>query len=210
MVTDTDRVLIGSMLRTSDDDAASVLWAREGSAAIVARTAVRLGLTDTQPPASRSSWGYTATSAADVARVYSSLLDTAPHAVRNAVLDDLRATTRCAVDGRDQYLGIPRAAAGPWAAKQGWSGFGELPPGTGCTPSPSSVVDPTADDRAQAPPMPDDTGSDPEIDTARPVAHTSGTVGADDETIVVVLSLHPPPRRSTRRPADPTTSPAAS
>ena len=39
VVTDTDRLLVGSMLRASDDDAASVLWAREGSAAIVARTA---------------------------------------------------------------------------------------------------------------------------------------------------------------------------
>ncbi len=86
-----------------------------------------------------------------------------------------------------------RAVAGPRTAKQGWSGFGELPPGIGCTPAPASALDPTADDRAraQAPPTPDDTGSDPEIDTARPVAHTSGTVGADDETIVVVLSLHP-------------------
>ncbi|MEJ2885165.1 serine hydrolase [Actinomycetospora aeridis] len=189
-----DRQLISAMLRSSDDDAASVLWAREGAPAIVERSVARLGLTDTEPPASRSSWGYTATSAQDVARVYRHLLDTAPAGVRDLVLGELRATTRCAVDGRDQYGGLPHAAAGrPWAAKQGWSGFGEVPDGARCVPTPAPVVDPAADDRvrAAAPPAPAQTGSEPDIDTEGPVLHTGGVVGDRDDRIVVVLSLHP-------------------
>jgi hypothetical protein len=191
---ETDRALISSMLRSSDDDAASVLWAREGAPAIVERSVARLGLTDTEPPASRSSWGYTATSAVDVARVYRHLLDTAPVPVRDLVLGELRATTRCAVDGRDQYSGLPHAAAGrPWAAKQGWSGFGEVPDAARCVPAPAAVVDPAADDRVRAalPPVASETGSEPDIDTEGPVLHTGGVVGERDDRIVVVLSLHP-------------------
>jgi hypothetical protein len=56
------------MLRTSDDAAASVLWRSGGSAAIVERTATRLGLTGTRPPADPDILGYTAITATDTAR----------------------------------------------------------------------------------------------------------------------------------------------
>lgn len=188
-----DRALLGSMLRVSDDDAANVLWVQEGQETIVVRMVGLLGLEDTEPPADRRIWGYTATSAADVARIYEYLLDEADPEAREFVLGHLREVLGCAVDGHNQYFGIPRAVREPWAVKQGWSGFGELPPGKQCTPKPPSAVAPAGDDQSRedssAPPA--DTGSEPDIDLVREAMHTSGTIGGGDETIMVVLSLHP-------------------
>lgn len=188
-----DRELLGSMLRVSDDDAASVLWVQEGQEAIVERMVGLLGLEDTEPPAERQIWGYTATSAADVARIYQYLLDEADPEAREFILGHLREVPGCAVDGHNQYFGIPRALRGPWAVKQGWSGFGEVPSGKQCTPKPPSAVAPAGEDqsRENSPAPPVDTGSEPDIDLVREAMHTSGTVGDGDEKIMVVLSLHP-------------------
>ncbi len=192
-IPEEDRELLGSMLRVSDDEAASVLWVQQGQETIVERMVGLLGLEDTEPPADRRIWGYTATSAADVARTYEYVLGEANPETREFILGHLREVTRCAVDGRHQYFGIPRAAPEPWAVKQGWSGFGEVQPGEQCTPTPPSVVEPTDDDQSSedSSRQPSDTGSEPDIDLDREAMHTTGTIGDRDQMIVVVLSLHP-------------------
>ncbi|MGH3770556.1 MAG: hypothetical protein ACRDRW_04025 [Pseudonocardiaceae bacterium] len=189
-----DRALLEPMLRASDDEAASELWARDGWEMIVERMVDRLDLTDTEPPADRRVWGYTATSAADVVRMYEYLLTAADPAAREFILGNLRWARRCAIDGRDQYFGIPSAVDQPWAVKQGWSGYDEVTPeeecrerGGGGTVLAAPEEIPAIRDgaiRAQA-----DCG--PHIDLTRRAMHTSGTLGADHGTIMVLLSLHP-------------------
>src|SRR5437868_4858709 len=49
-VTAGDRALLGVMLRSSDDKAATEFWRRGGQAAIIGRMVPRLGLTETAPP----------------------------------------------------------------------------------------------------------------------------------------------------------------
>lgn len=193
-VSPADRALLEPMLRSSDDRAASELWVREGWETIIERMVDRLGLTDTEPPADRRVWGYTATSAADVARVYAYLLAEADPPVRTFILGNLGKATRCATDGYDQYFGIPSAVDEPWTVKQGWSGYGDVTPGEECRErtagrgsgwaAPEKI--PAVRDaaiRAQA-------ASGPHIDLVRRAMHTSGTIGEDNGIIMVVLSLH--------------------
>ncbi|WP_240965321.1 SH3 domain-containing protein [Streptomyces zingiberis] len=120
-----ERARLEAMLRSSDDDQASHYWAERGGSAIIGRMASRLGLTGTAPPPATHPgfWGYTALTAADTVRIYRYILDEAPVPVREFIMGNLRRATRCANDGFDQYFGIPSAFDGPWAAKQGWSGF---------------------------------------------------------------------------------------
>ncbi|MCM6774212.1 class A beta-lactamase-related serine hydrolase [Nocardia sp. CDC159] len=200
-----DLARLQAMLRSSDDDAASYLWVVGGWDEIVKRTAAKLGLADTAPPASRGMWGYTAISAADVVTVYRYILDKANPAVRQFIMSNLHEATKCAQDGFDQYFGIPRAFDRPWAVKQGWSGFGDAPDGA-CTPeapspriphdvirrstdgpftlSPDGIVE-SAPTRRSAP------GDAPAIDLKKRAMHTTGTVGIQDKKIVVVLTLEP-------------------
>ncbi|GIE91436.1 hypothetical protein [Actinoplanes regularis] len=176
-VPSADRTRLDAMLRGSDDDAASYYWVRNGYEQVVNRMVVRLGLRSTAPPPSsqRGYWGYTAISAADVVRVYRYLLDSAPAPVRRFIMDDLRQSTRCAADSYDQYFGIPSVFTGARAVKQGWSGFGNAP--MTCTGGPAPVTRPAA--------------SVAGVDLVQEALHTTGTVGQDDRTIVVVLTLHP-------------------
>ncbi|MGA5471524.1 hypothetical protein ACPCUK_22445 [Streptomyces arboris] len=173
-----DRARVDDMLRASDDDAASHFWAVNGAGAIVDRMVRKLSLTDTtRPPATHPGyWGYTALSARDTVRIYRYLLDTAPAAVRDYVMDGLRSSTRCADDGYDQHFGIPSAFERPWAVKQGWSGFSS----GGCT-TPAAAT-PTARTG---------TSAVAGVDLGRPALHSTGTVGPDDRGIVAVLTLHP-------------------
>jgi hypothetical protein len=174
-----DRALLESMLRSSDDDAASALWVRGDQQEIIRRTAQRLGLADTHPPETPGMWGYTATTAADVARTYRYMLDTVHPKLREFLLQALRNWTGRASDGFDQSFGIPRAASVPGAIKQGWSGFADPP---------SRPVGTQADaaDRGahNTGPIAD------QLDLTRRAMHTSGTVDRDDERIIVVLTLH--------------------
>ncbi|GII03863.1 hypothetical protein [Planobispora takensis] len=125
-----DQKLLKVMLRVSDDDAASAFWNRGGQGKIIKRTARRLGLTDTAPPPADKPgfWGYTSLSALDVVRTYRYLLDRADPRVGRLVLGHLRRAGQCGSDGFDQFFGIPRGVPGPWAVKQGWSGYGSTPP----------------------------------------------------------------------------------
>lgn len=167
-----DRPRFDIMLRSSDDDAASWFWKADGADAIVTRMVSRLGLQNTAPPSAvgKTGWGSTTLSAADLVRVYRYLLDTAPAPVRQAVLGDLDQSTKCGTDHYDQSFGIPSAFAKPWAAKQGWYGFGDIPQHP-CDAPASAVV--------------------PASVLSGAVLHTTGTVGADHRVIVVVLTQHP-------------------
>jgi hypothetical protein len=169
-VSAADRRLLVPMLRSSDDAAATEFWRRGGQGRIIERMVRKAGLADTAPPPAEKPgfWGYTALSARDVVRMYRYLLDEAPEAQREFVLEQLRRSTPCGTDGFDQTFGIPRAVKRPWAVKQGWSGFGETP------------AEPCRGVRAAA--------WGPGLGLGRPVLHTTGVVG---DRIVVVLTLHP-------------------
>jgi hypothetical protein len=115
-----DRERVRRMLRFSDDPIASELWTRSGGVAMVTRTAKRLGLTDTRPPADPGRWGDTLLSPRDVARVYTHVMTDLPAADRALVVDALATAPRVAADGFDQHFGIPSGVDADWAVKQGW------------------------------------------------------------------------------------------
>jgi hypothetical protein len=177
-----DLALLRSMLRSSDDDAATALWKRAGRTGVIRRMTAVLRLTDTLPPPAGMPgfWGYTAISAADVVRVYRYLLVPAHRRYGNFILGNLRQAAQCAADGFDQYFGIPRAVPRPWAIKQGWSGYGSVPPEPCVRAHTNGYHHPVA------------SSAGPAVDLSRPVLHTTGTVGAGDRRILVVLSLQPP------------------
>jgi hypothetical protein len=171
-----DRSRLDIMLRSSDDNAASYYWNADGRDQIVTRMVGRLGLQNTAPPsaAGRTGWGTTGLSAADVVRVYRYLLDSAPAPVRDYVMGNLHQSTPCGTDRYHQSFGIPSAFARPWAAKQGWHGFGDTPADP-CSGTGGAALTVPADSRI--------------LNGA--VLHTTGTVGAGDRTIVVVLTQSP-------------------
>ncbi|MEU4547917.1 hypothetical protein [Nonomuraea dietziae] len=198
------------MLRSSDDDAASAFWDRGGKGAIVTRTAKRLGLADTAPPPADKPgfWGYTSLSAYDVARTYRYLMDRAAPRVRDLIVGHLRQATPCGSDGFDQTFGIPGGVPRPWAVKQGWSGFGTVPPvkcsgrpAGGALAAPAApalssaapVAAPVAASAALAPASPAarSRARSGVPDLGRPVLHTTGLVGKDDRLILVLLTAHP-------------------
>jgi hypothetical protein len=211
-----DRSLLESMLRSSDDDAASAFWARDGGSDIVKRMIAKLDLKESAPPPPDYPgwWGYTAFTASDVVKVYRYLLDRAEPAYRAFIMGNLRQSTRCAIDGRDQSFGIPSAARRPWAVKQGWSHFPDpVPADERCTPAPtrSAARNPAPDRIGQDAPNPppsvrvagnaagngagNTTGNTTgnaagnDLDLTRRAMHTSGTIGVGDRTILVVLTL---------------------
>ncbi|MFJ8591725.1 hypothetical protein [Streptomyces sp. NPDC093598] len=179
-----DRARLEPMLRSSDDDAADHYWSTYGGSAIIKRMLDRpsLGLRDTAPPPAEYAgfWGYTALSARDTVAIYRYILEKAPAPVRTFIMDNLRRSTRCSsTDHFDQHFGIAGAFDRPWAVKQGWSGrYGE---GTCGTQAASSGT------QAEAAPAPRAAAA---VDLTRPALHTTGTVGANDRTIVAALTLH--------------------
>ncbi|MFE7095173.1 hypothetical protein [Streptomyces erythrochromogenes] len=184
-----DRARIDTMLRGSDDAAASTFWSNNGSGAIIDRMVTRLGLTDTaRPPSTHPGyWGYTALSARDTVKIYRHLLDSAPAATRDYVLGGLRQSTRCATDGYDQHFGIAGSFNRPWAVKQGWSGFGS----GGCTaPAATAAKTVGAAGEPEGTDARTPAGADA-VDLSRPALHTTGVVGAGDRSIVAVFTLHP-------------------
>jgi hypothetical protein len=178
-IPEADRGKLDLMLRSSDDAAASEFWSRNGGAAIVERMVTRLHLCDSAPPPVGRGWGSTAVSAEDMVRIYRYLLDRAPAPVRDLVMGNLHRATRCGTDGFDQSFGIPAAFKGVRSYKQGWLNFGDAPRDP-CTEGVSA--------RSVAPRQ----SRGDEIDYRSGALHTTGTVGARDRTIVVVLSLHTP------------------
>jgi hypothetical protein len=196
-----DKTRLDVMLRSSDDGAASYFWRINGSGQIVTRMAGRLGLQDTAPPpaARPTAWGYTALSAADLVRIYRYVLESAPAPVRDYIMANLHQATKCGTDRFDQSFGIPSAFDKPWSAKQGWSGFGDTPANPckanaafdGSERAFVDAVDEQADLLDAARPRPAQLAATPTPSFAGEVLHTTGTVGANDRSIVAVLTLHP-------------------
>jgi hypothetical protein len=195
-----DLALLEPMLRSSNDDAASALWVRDGWQEIVTRMVAKIGLTDTAPPADRGKWGYTAISAADVAKTYQYILTQADPKFRDFIMGNLHLSTKCGSDGFDQSFGIPSALPRPWGVKQGWSGFGAGPaPGEECVESsqPSARVRAVLASPevrkavAEAPGEGATTKAVRDIDLTSRAMHTTGAVGEGDQKIVVVLTLEP-------------------
>jgi hypothetical protein len=176
-----------SMLRFSDDDAASKLWIEGGFEEIVKRVVAKLSLHDTSPPlpADRGWWGHTATSAADIVLVYRYILDCASFPVRRFIMSNLHHAMPCADDGFNQFFGIPCVIPGA-AYKQGWSNFGQ--PRNPCR-------QPKRRPRAE-PGVGKDGPRDRvrelnnDVDLIRPAMHTSGTY-ANDRKIAALLTLQP-------------------
>ncbi|MFD5335696.1 hypothetical protein [Streptomyces hawaiiensis] len=181
-----DRARLEPMLRGSDDDAADHYWSTYGGSAIINRMTARtsLGLRDTAPPPAGypGFWGYTAVSARDTVAIYRYILEKAPAPVRDFIMDNLRRSTRCSsTDHFDQHFGIAGSFDRPWAVKQGWSGkYGKGTCGSEAEPAGTQAEPAAAAPRAAA-----------DVNLTRPALHTTGTVGADDRTIVAVLTLHP-------------------
>ncbi|MFC8194579.1 hypothetical protein ACFUTV_04215 [Streptomyces sp. NPDC057298] len=176
-----DRSRLDSMLRASNDDAANHYWSNNGGSAIIDRMSAHLELEDTEgPPAGYSGyWGYTALSAADTVRIYRWILDRAPAALRDIVMSNLRASTRCGKDGFDQRFGIPASFQAPWAVKQGWSGFGDTSDCSNTTTTTTTAA------RRSIPAEASD------VNLSRPALHSTGTTGPGDRSIVAVFTLHP-------------------
>ncbi|PNG20484.1 SH3 domain-containing protein [Streptomyces cahuitamycinicus] len=178
-----DRARLEPMLRGSDDDAANHYWSTYGGPAIIKRMLDRpeVGLRDTAAPPTEYAgfWGYTAMSARDTVAVYRYILEKAPAPVRTFIMDNLRRSTRCsATDHFDQHFGVAGSFDRPWAVKQGWSGkYAKGTCGSQATPSATTAQSAAAPGAAA-------------VDLIRPALHTTGTVGADDRTIVAVLTLH--------------------
>jgi hypothetical protein len=166
------------MLSRSDDNAASHFYNLGGRTAIIARMNQRLGITVVPPTAPRTGWGSTEVSASHLLRVYRYLLDEAPLRVGQYIVGRLRqgTFTTCGTDGYDQSFGIPSAFPGvPWAAKQGWYEFAAGPKScTSAVPAALEVVP------AAAP-----------VDWTGEALHSTGIVGPNDRSIVVILTVHP-------------------
>jgi hypothetical protein len=120
VLTRHDLALLQDMIRSSDDDAASTLWVRFGGGRMVTSVAARYGLTGTAPPADRSQWGETTTTARDLARFLSLLRAVAHPSDAAVLLSWMRTSTPVAADGFDQRFGVFGALPGRTAVKQGW------------------------------------------------------------------------------------------
>ncbi len=118
-----DRKSLDVMLRSSDDSAAQNFWDRSGQNAIIARVKARYGLAGTTAP-SNSHWDVTQSTAGDLVRYYTMLLDGTgglPPAQANVIIGDLAQSTPTGTDGYPQRFGIPEGLfAEPVAVKQGW------------------------------------------------------------------------------------------
>ncbi|MFC4895241.1 hypothetical protein ACFQVD_12850 [Streptosporangium amethystogenes subsp. fukuiense] len=205
-VSKEDLALLKVMLRVSDDDAATSFWSRGGQGRIIQRMARKLQLTDTTPPPADKPgfWGYTSLSAMDVVKTYRYLLDRADPKVSGLILGHLRRAGQCGSDGFDQYFGIPRGVRGPWAVKQGWSGYGSTPP-VRCRPATSPAARTASAAFTSASPAPAalgatapsggttaaPAGAGPVPDLGRPVLHSTGLVGPGERWIMVLLTAHP-------------------
>lgn len=101
------------------------LWVERDGIALVPAAAQTFGMVDTAPPADRSQWGATTTTAVDVARFHQGLTDRRDDPAAALLLDWMRAAGDTAADGFDQRFGLLAeelpAVAGEVAAKQAWA-----------------------------------------------------------------------------------------
>lgn len=178
---DATKTSVNAMLSSSEDGFASKIYNAGGRVAYLQKLVNEIKLTKTSaPPKGHSGWGAWRTTASDIVIVYQYILG--DYAKSNAeaskfILEALKNSTKCAADGFNQSYGIPAvfgAKKTPWRAKQGWYQFSgvEKTPVDGCSISDSSeyiAVNNSLD---------------------KEYMHTTGLVGKDDRSIVVVLTSH--------------------
>ena len=108
---------LSAMIRVSDNDAASRLWSSLGGPAVITWVRRVTGVRNTNPPANPGSWGFTTTTARDMAVILSALAHARgiSAANRDALLREMRQVTP------SQRWGIAAAVhrANP-AVKNGW------------------------------------------------------------------------------------------
>lgn len=122
---DATKQELHQLLAHSDDRVANRFWTAGGGPAIVTRMVSRLGLSGTRPPGDPGEWGDTLITAQDMVTVYRYIADRLPEPDRNVILTALADTSKIAVDGFDQYFGIPDGIPHTCrAAKQGWGTSG--------------------------------------------------------------------------------------
>ena len=117
-----DGDVLDAMLTRSDDDAASRVWVRNDGPDLVTSVAARYALTATAPPSQRGEWGETTTSARDLGRFLTAIVELAHPDDAARVLGALARVTPAGADGFDQRFGLlaPGAAPAGSPAKQGW------------------------------------------------------------------------------------------
>jgi hypothetical protein len=115
-----DLDLMGRMISSSDDPAASQLWVRYDGERMVRDVVRRYGLRGTAPPREAGQWGRTVVTAEDLARFLSLLPVVAHPDDADVLLGWMRSATPEAADGFDQRFGLYGAADGEAAVKQGW------------------------------------------------------------------------------------------
>ena len=185
-----DKTALERMLRSSDDIAARTFYQSGGRTAVIHRMVHKIGLKHTQPPADPDFWGYTALSASDIVKVYQYLLKDNRQGFGKFILDNVHQFTKCAIDGRDQSFGIPRAVPTPFGAKQGWSGFGEAPAREACAATAEKSAGTGKEFAAEDASWAVTAKSASNIDLKNPLLHTTGLVD-NDRKILVVLTLFP-------------------
>ena len=108
---------LAAMIRVSDNDAATRLWSSLGGPAVISWVRKVTGVRNTHPPANPGSWGFTTTTARDMALILNALAHARGinAANRNALLREMRQVTP------SQRWGIAAAVhrADP-AVKNGW------------------------------------------------------------------------------------------
>ena len=122
-LTPADHQQLDLMLRSSDDGAAQTFWDRSGGNAIIGRVVARYGLRGTTAPYN-GHWDVTLSTASDLVRYYSMLLDGSgglPPEQAEVILGNLAQSTPTGTDGYPQRFGIPEGLyAEAVAVKQGW------------------------------------------------------------------------------------------
>ncbi|MFC7450261.1 hypothetical protein [Rhodococcus daqingensis] len=126
-VDDARMAWIVSLLATSDDGVAELLWTLGEGPAIIARVAARYELPATSAV---GAWWDTEVTAADVARYYVGLLGGGgglPEPARRLMIAGLQAAVPVAADGFDQDFGVRATLErlGRPGIKQGWMATGD-------------------------------------------------------------------------------------
>lgn len=114
--------LLETMLKDSNDSAASSLYSEFGGVFLISAALDRHQLRESGPPANPRYWGNTMISAHDVVTFYSDVLSgSIPDSDRDYMFGLLHGMSPVATDGFDQLFGFAGLAPRPDAAmKQGW------------------------------------------------------------------------------------------
>jgi hypothetical protein len=172
---DATRSQLNAMLSSNEDNLTTKLYRQGGKDQYVQRLANELKLNHTSQPAENSSgWGSWLTTASDVVAIYQYILG--DYAKSNAeaskfILEALSKSSKCASDGFNQAFGIPTLKDDNKKSLQGWYQFPSTPATGGCDGN--SAVEYEVNE-----------------DLDREYLHSTGLVGKDDRSIVVVLTAH--------------------